>query len=91
VKKSRIRASPQDLLSIVPFSVFVLAGLSAVYPRFSVFFDIGHAACRPSQGNFYLTQKWSESYHRLLRLPVLKLTNRKRTESLPAPALAELQ
>jgi hypothetical protein len=39
VKKSGIRASPQDLLAIFPFLLFVLAGLSAVYPRFSVFFD----------------------------------------------------
>jgi hypothetical protein len=72
VKKSRIRASPQDLLSIVPFSLFVLAELSAVYPRFSVFFDIGHAAWRPSQGNFYLAQKWSESYPQIVALAVVK-------------------
>jgi hypothetical protein len=72
VKKSRIRVSPQDWLSIFPFLVFVLAGLSAVYPRFSVFFDSA-AWCR-SQSNFYLeAQKWSESYPQIVVRAVVKV------------------
>ena len=34
--------------------------------------DIGHAAWRPSQGNFYLAQKWSESYPQIVALAVVK-------------------